>query len=79
MQVNGKVRDKITVAQDAEESAILEAAMHAEKVQPWIDGKTMQEEAVRAEEAGEFCCQLMCPGSNTGFQPVRAVRKNKSH
>jgi leucyl-tRNA synthetase len=42
VQVNGKLRDKITVAQDALESAILEAALRAEKVQPWIEGKTMR-------------------------------------
>jgi leucyl-tRNA synthetase len=42
VQVNGKLRDKITVAQDAQESAILEAALRAEKVQPWIEGKTMR-------------------------------------
>jgi leucyl-tRNA synthetase len=42
VQVNGKVRDRIIVAQDAQESAIFEAALRAEKVQPWIDGKTMR-------------------------------------
>jgi leucyl-tRNA synthetase len=42
VQVNGKVRDKISVAADAAESEILEMAMRAEKVRPWVDGKEVK-------------------------------------
>jgi leucyl-tRNA synthetase len=42
VQVNGKVRDKITVPADADESTILKAAESAEKIRPWIEGKTVR-------------------------------------
>jgi leucyl-tRNA synthetase len=42
VQVNGKLRDKITVAADAAEIAILTAAENAEKVRPWLEGKTIR-------------------------------------
>src|SRR5204863_6370849 len=42
VQVNGKVRDKITVAADAEEETILKTAEAAEKVKPWLEGKTIR-------------------------------------
>jgi leucyl-tRNA synthetase len=42
VQVNGKVRDKIKVPADADESTILQAAEASEKVKPWIDGKTIK-------------------------------------
>ena len=42
VQVNGKVRDKITVAADADEQAVFTAAEGAERVRPWINGKTMK-------------------------------------
>jgi len=42
VQVNGKLRDRIVVAQDATESAILEAAIRAEKVVPWVEGKSIK-------------------------------------
>ena len=42
VQVNGKVRDKITVAADAPEADILQAAESAEKVRPWVEGKTVR-------------------------------------
>ena len=41
VQVNGKLRDKITVAADASETDILETAARAPKVVPWLDGKTI--------------------------------------
>jgi leucyl-tRNA synthetase len=41
VQVNGKVRDKITVPADAAEADILSAAESAERVRPWIEGKTI--------------------------------------
>jgi leucyl-tRNA synthetase len=41
VQVNGKLRDKITVAADAAEIEILTAAENAEKVRPWVEGKTI--------------------------------------
>lgn len=41
MQVNGKLRDKITVAADADEATILAAAQKAERAVPWLAGKTI--------------------------------------
>src|SRR6185437_12992085 len=41
VQVNGKLRDKITVAADADETTVLQAAESAEKAKPWIEGKTV--------------------------------------
>ena len=42
VQVNGKVRDKITVPSDAPEADILATAEGAEKVKPWVAGKTVR-------------------------------------
>ncbi len=42
VQVNGKLRDRITVAADADEATILQTAESAEKVRPWIEGKTVK-------------------------------------
>src|SRR4051812_11674959 len=42
VQVNGKLRDKITVAADATETDVLEQAARAQKVVPWLDGKTIK-------------------------------------
>ncbi len=42
VQVNGKLRDKITVAADADEPSILSTAEKSEKVQPWIAGKSIK-------------------------------------
>ena len=42
VQVNGKVRDKITVPADAAEADILSAAESAERVRPWVEGKTVR-------------------------------------
>jgi leucyl-tRNA synthetase len=42
VQVNGKLRDRITVPADAEEIAILAMAENAEKVRPWMEGKTIR-------------------------------------
>ena len=39
VQVNGKVRDKVTVAADAAEADVLAAAAAAEKVVPYLAGK----------------------------------------
>ena len=41
VQVNGKLRDKISVAADADEQTILKKAESAEKVRPWLEGKTI--------------------------------------
>jgi leucyl-tRNA synthetase len=42
VQVNGKLRDRIVVAADAAEIAILTAAENAEKVRPWMEGKSIR-------------------------------------
>ncbi len=41
MQVNGKVRDKVTVPADADEPTIFKAAESAEKARPWLAGKNI--------------------------------------
>jgi leucyl-tRNA synthetase len=42
VQVNGKVRDKITVPADAAEADILRVAEASERVRPWVEGKTVR-------------------------------------
>jgi leucyl-tRNA synthetase len=44
VQVNGKLRDKISVPADADEPTILAAAAKSEKVQPWLAGKTLRKQ-----------------------------------
>jgi leucyl-tRNA synthetase len=42
VQVNGKLRDKITVDANADENTILDTALAAERVKPWVEGKTIK-------------------------------------
>ncbi|HLQ95185.1 MAG TPA: leucine--tRNA ligase [Pseudogracilibacillus sp.] len=42
LQVMGKVRAKILVEKDMEESALEETALQNEKIQPWLEGKTIR-------------------------------------
>ncbi len=42
VQVNGKVRDKITVAASAARETVLAAAEASPKVKPWLEGKTLK-------------------------------------
>ncbi|MBN2703079.1 MAG: leucine--tRNA ligase [Pontiellaceae bacterium] len=42
VQVNGKVRDKITVSASASNTEIEAAALAAEKIRPWLEGKTVR-------------------------------------
>ena len=42
VQVNGKLRDKITVPADADEETILKTAENAEKVKVWLNGKVLR-------------------------------------
>jgi len=42
VQVNGKLRGKVTVPADASEEQILDAATKAEGVGPWIEGKAFK-------------------------------------
>jgi leucyl-tRNA synthetase len=42
VQINGKVRDRIEVAAAADEAAVRQAALASEKVQKWLDGKTVK-------------------------------------
>jgi leucyl-tRNA synthetase len=41
VQVNGKLRDKITVPADVDEATIFQTAESSERVKPWIEGKTI--------------------------------------
>ena len=42
VQVNGRVRDRIRVPVDAEEEQIRQAALDAEKIKPFVEGKTIR-------------------------------------
>ncbi|MGN6726269.1 MAG: leucine--tRNA ligase, partial [Tepidisphaeraceae bacterium] len=42
VQVNGKLRDKISVAADATEDAVFAQVEASEKVKPWLEGKTVK-------------------------------------
>jgi leucyl-tRNA synthetase len=42
VQVNGKLRDRILVAADADEETIFSTAEAAERVRPWIEGKQVR-------------------------------------
>ena len=43
VQVNGKLRDRITVPADADEAAIKDAALASEVVQKFLDGKPLRQ------------------------------------
>ncbi len=45
-QVNGKVRDKQTVSKDMDKASALAMAKESEKIQQWIEGKTIVKEIV---------------------------------
>lgn len=42
VQVNGKLRDKITVPADADEGTVFAAVEASEKIKPWIEGKSVK-------------------------------------
>ncbi len=42
VQVNGKLRDKLVVAADADEEMIFQLVEGSEKVKPWLEGKTIR-------------------------------------
>ncbi|HEX8323611.1 MAG TPA: leucine--tRNA ligase [Tepidisphaeraceae bacterium] len=42
VQVNGKLRDKITVAADADEGTVFAAVEASDRVRPWIEGKAVK-------------------------------------
>ncbi|HEY2585795.1 MAG TPA: leucine--tRNA ligase [Tepidisphaeraceae bacterium] len=44
VQVNGKLRDKITVAADADEASILRTATSAPGIQQWVNGKSIKKQ-----------------------------------
>ena len=44
VQVNGKLRGKVTVPADATKETILQAARAAEGLKPWVAGKTVVKE-----------------------------------
>jgi len=54
VQVNGKVRDKITVPADAKEELILQTAETAERVRPWLNGKNIQKRLYVAKRLVNF-------------------------
>lgn len=42
VQVNGKLRDRVTLAADASEEAMKEKALASDKITPYLDGKTIR-------------------------------------
>ena len=46
VQINGKLKDKVTVAADADKDQVLTAAREAEKIQPLLEGKQIVKEVV---------------------------------
>ncbi|MEM8680536.1 MAG: leucine--tRNA ligase, partial [Planctomycetota bacterium] len=46
VQINGKLKDKVTVAADANKDQVLTAAREAEKIQPLLEGKQIVKEVV---------------------------------
>jgi leucyl-tRNA synthetase len=42
VQVNGKVRGKITVAADVDQARIEQEALHDQRVKHFVDGKKLQ-------------------------------------
>jgi len=41
VQVNGKLRDKLTLPADTDEATVFAAVEASDKVRPWIEGKTI--------------------------------------
>ena len=50
VQVNGKLRDRISIASDASEQQIQAAAMASEKLKPFIEGKTIKKTIIVAKK-----------------------------
>ena len=46
MQVNGKVRDRLTVAATIEDEELLALALASERVQAYVDGKELRKTIV---------------------------------
>jgi leucyl-tRNA synthetase len=46
IQVNGRLRDRMTVAPDTPEETLREQALASEKVKPFIDGKKVRQVVV---------------------------------
>ncbi len=42
VQINGKLRDKLIIDADADEATIFQQVESAEKIKPWIEGKTIR-------------------------------------
>ncbi len=54
VQVNGKLRDKVIVAADADEADVLMAAKSAAKVKVWLEGKTIRKELYVSKKLVNF-------------------------
>jgi len=54
VQVNGKLRDKITVAADADQETILTTAAAAPGVQSWLAGKEIRKKIYVAKKLVNF-------------------------
>ena len=57
VQINGKLKAKITVSSDADDKAIEQMALADEKVVAQIDGMTVRKIIVGEGADGQYCCQ----------------------
>ena len=46
VQINGKLRSRLSMKRDASKEELLEAAKNDEKAKTWLDGKTIVKEIV---------------------------------
>jgi leucyl-tRNA synthetase len=54
VQVNGKLRGTVTVAADAGEEQVLEAAIGVASVKPWLEGKNLVKRIYVAKKLVSF-------------------------
>ena len=57
VQVNGKLRDKVTVDADADEGTVFAAVEASDKVRPWIEGKAVKKRLYVAKKLVNYVVQ----------------------
>jgi len=58
VQVNGKLRDRIVVSVDATEEQVLQQAAGAEKIVPYLEGKTVRKQLYVPKKLVNFVVQV---------------------
>ena len=56
VQVNGKLRGRFAVATDTEEEVLKKHALEDERVNKFIEGKTIRKIIGRSQQTGEYRC-----------------------